>query len=72
MWETKISRLSLLSQVSSLIYNFLLEKKIVTCQSNERCYKWKMQYPYPAPFSKTYSKNNKWDIITAFYIMILK
>ena len=29
-----------------------------------------MQYPYPVPFNKRYSKTNKY-MITAFYIMML-
>ena len=50
----KCQKLSLISHVDSLVYNFHRDKKEVKHRTLENCYKWRMQYTYPVPFS-----NNK-------------
>ena len=54
----------------SRFFKFSILFREKTNQSNEICHKWNMQYPYPVPFNKRYSKTNKY-MITAFYIMML-
>ena len=58
MQETKMSKISLLSQVGSLIYNFGSQKKVPI---DKKLSQLKDAYPYPAPvnYKRYCSKKGK-------------